>query len=113
MIEDINLGIIEVMEMALRPPFTHTTDEQRKEFEEIYNMMPEEIPLEDVGSSANIAGIGYDTASKTLAVRFKNDSIYHYSGVPDGVYGEMKSAPSMGSFFHARIKNVYEGTRVA
>ena len=54
--------------------------------------------------SSQISAVGYNEPRKQLAVRFANGSFYTYDGVDFSVYGEMMAAPSVGSFFHSRIK---------
>lgn len=69
------------------------------------------IGLEPVESS-QIAAIGHDPASSTLAVQFapnaKRDeaagSIYHYAGVDAELFDRFRHAPSKGAFFGAYIK---------
>jgi hypothetical protein len=58
-------------------------------------------------SSKNIASIGYEEASETLEVEFLNSTLYQYFNVPIGVYEELMSAPSHGSYFNACIKGQY------
>lgn len=54
--------------------------------------------------SSQIAAIGYDTFTKTLAVKFHTGAVYHYANVPPVLYNRFKNAPSVGGFFHAEIK---------
>lgn len=60
--------------------------------------------------SSNLEAIGYDTASKTLQVEFKNESVYNYLEVPEEVYQafllakEDKRYESFGKFFDKEIK---------
>jgi hypothetical protein len=67
------------------------------------------IALEPVQSS-QIAAIGHDDKTNTLAIRFKPRAgstvgpLYHYANVDRGIYNNMKAAPSIGSFFHNVIK---------
>lgn len=56
-------------------------------------------------TSSQIAAVGYNEPRKQLRVEFANGSLYDYDGVDFSVFGEMMAAPSVGSFFHARIKN--------
>ena len=56
--------------------------------------------------SRQIKAIGYDAASKTLAVTFCYGigSTYHYPDVPVETFEKMLGAPSIGSFFGQHIK---------
>jgi KTSC domain len=58
-------------------------------------------------SSSNIASVGYDSASETLEIEFKNGLIYHYFNVPEIMHEQLMAASSLGSFFNANIRNVY------
>lgn len=58
-------------------------------------------------SSSNVAEIGYDPATMTLEVAFRDGSVYQYFDVPETVYQEFMGAPSKGQFLHANIKNIY------
>ncbi len=61
------------------------------------------IPLTSV-SSSQIEAIGYDEASKTLAVQFRKGAIYHYENVTPELYKSFSTADSLGKFFGANIK---------
>lgn len=60
--------------------------------------------------SSQIAAIGHDAATNTLAVQFKNKkglgNVYHYDNVPADVYQQFTAAESKGRFFGANIKDV-------
>lgn len=58
----------------------------------------------DSVSSSTIRSIGYDSSSQTLEVEFRDGRIYHYFGVPEGVYLGLMSAPSKGQFLDANVK---------
>lgn len=65
-------------------------------------------------SSSNVAAVGYDASTNTLGVRFLNGSEYHYIGVPQEVFEELKSAPSVGRYFDQHVKKAgYQYSRVA
>ena len=59
--------------------------------------------------SSQIAGIGHDPATSTLAVQFKKKagpgSIYYYSNVPAQVFADFIGAESKGKYFGANIKS--------
>jgi hypothetical protein len=56
-------------------------------------------------SSTNIRSVGYDAASETLEVEFKDGDVYRYSPVPARVHDALMAAPSHGKYFNAHIKN--------
>ena len=66
------------------------------------------IPLTPVKSS-QLAAVGYNAATKTLAIAFKQKEgtslPYEYTPVSPEMYAEFQAAESMGKFFGARIKN--------
>lgn len=62
-------------------------------------------------SSSNVVAVGYDAASETLEVEFKN-GVYQYYNVPEPVYKQMMSAESIGTFLNVYIKPMYPYSRV-
>lgn len=76
--------------------------------EQATHVSTDRIPLGRVESS-QIARIGYDADSKTLAIQFKSrggdGSIYHYGGVSQDLHDRFVKAPSIGTFFGQNIKN--------
>jgi lysyl-tRNA synthetase class 2 len=65
-------------------------------------------------SSTNVAEIGYDDRTRTLAVRFHNGwRVYLYYAVPPSVHEAFLNAPSKGRFFRYYIKHQYPYARVA
>lgn len=67
------------------------------------------IAMDEVESS-QIHGLGYDAATQTLAIRFKNrttgapTSLYHYANVPAEEFTALREAASIGSYFGKHIK---------
>jgi len=63
------------------------------------------IALQPVDSS-QVKAVGYDEASKTLAVQFKHgaQAIYHYPGVEPETHEAFIGAESLGKFFKEHIK---------
>lgn len=63
------------------------------------------VTLQPVESN-QVAAIGYDEATKTLAVTFKRGvgAIYHYPGVEKDVHAAFVNAESIGTFFGQNIK---------
>lgn len=56
-----------------------------------------------------IAAIGYDEATKTLAVKFnRGTATYHYADVPSEVNAAFMASESKGKFFQGTIKPQYE-----
>lgn len=63
--------------------------------------------------SSNIEDIGYDEATRTLAVGFVNGSIFHFAGVPPQLVDAFRKAPSAGKFFHAAVRGKFTSRKVA
>ena len=63
----------------------------------------ERVPV----SSTQAASIGYDPASSTLEVEFTNGSIYQYFDVPQSLYDELVSGPSVGKAVNTLVKQNY------
>lgn len=57
-------------------------------------------------TSSQVKDIGYDPATKTLAVTFTRGTgaIYHYPGVEPETFEAFKNADSHGTFFGKHIK---------
>lgn len=66
-----------------------------------------EIPREPVASS-NIASIGYDAPTETLAVEFQRGHVYHYAGVSVAFLDRFKTADSLGRFYAEHIRGKFE-----
>lgn len=62
--------------------------------------------------SSHINAVGYSKEDKELFVQFKTGVIYKYLEVGEEVFNELLNAPSIGSFFHAYIKDRFESVRV-
>lgn len=61
--------------------------------------------------SSNIAAAGYNAATKTMDVQFKNGSRYSYADVPQDVFDDFLSADSKGQFFNTNIKSRFVPTK--
>ena len=59
-------------------------------------------------TSSNIAAVGYDADSQTLAVEFKHGHVYHHLGVPASVVDDFDQAESKGRFYAANIKGKFK-----
>jgi hypothetical protein len=57
--------------------------------------------------SSNVKSIGYNPKNKITYVKFNNDSMYVYFGVPRETFENFKKAESKGKFLHLHIKNSY------
>lgn len=72
------------------------------------------IAMQSVRSSS-VRAVGYDTASKTLAIEFNSKDarmpgrIYHYANVPPEEHQALLSATSIGAHFARVIKARYPG----
>jgi hypothetical protein len=77
------------------------------------------LPIEEIEAmereqvfSSTIISMGYDEASETLEVEFKNGGVYQYYNVPKSIYQQFIEAGSKGQFHHLYIKNGYPFSRV-
>lgn len=63
------------------------------------------IALQPVESN-QVGAIGYDPATKTLAVQFKRGAraIYHYANVGPETFDAFKGAESIGTYFGKHLK---------
>jgi hypothetical protein len=59
-------------------------------------------------NSSQIASVGY--TGTTLEVEFRSGSVYRYDGVPAEVARDLRNAPSVGSYFGAKVKDCYHTT---
>ena len=62
--------------------------------------------------SSNIEAVGYDDATRSLTVKFKNGTTFRYDDVEPEHYENMISADSVGSYFHKNVRNDHEATRI-
>jgi hypothetical protein len=56
-------------------------------------------------SSSVMNEVEYDPSRRRLAVRFNHGGWYTYLGVPARVAEGLLAAPSLGRYFHARIRD--------
>jgi len=63
-------------------------------------------------SSSNVKSVGYNEGNQVLYVRFLSGSLYIYKNVNKPEYEALLSAPSVGSYLHRNIKNVYPYERL-
>jgi len=71
-------------------------------------MTPKMTPV----SSSNIAEVGYNAEAQEVYVRFLNNALYVYKGVPQFECDGLLNAPSVGSYLHRNYKNVYPYERI-
>ena len=55
-------------------------------------------------SSSNVQEIGYDEENQILYVRFLNNSLYCYQGVPIAEFYGLQNASSVGGYLSQNIK---------
>ena len=60
--------------------------------------------------SSNISRIGYHGTA--LYIGFNSGQSYSYAGVPYQAFLEMLKADSVGSFFHNKIRKVFDYTKL-
>lgn len=63
-------------------------------------------------SSSNVESVGYDEQNEIVYVRFLNETLYIYKGVPKHEYEALLTAASVGSYLHRNFKNVYPYERI-
>jgi hypothetical protein len=70
-----------------------------------------DIKRDPISGSNNISSVGYDGNNNTLAVEFKDGTVYHYENVPKDDYNNLIGAKSVGKHFHANIKGIYKHSK--
>lgn len=63
-------------------------------------------------SSTDVAELGYDEVNQIVFVRFVKGGVYIYKGVPQFEYDGLFNAPSIGSYLHRNLKNLYPYERI-
>jgi hypothetical protein len=58
--------------------------------------------------SSNIKSVGYDALTQVLEVEFISGDIYQYKSVPEHIYLQLTTAPSIGSAIHKIIRGKFE-----
>lgn len=58
--------------------------------------------------SSNIDSVGYDKEDLTLYIKFKNNTTYTYSKVPEKIYGSLMEAESVGKYLNQYVKGVFD-----
>lgn len=62
--------------------------------------------------SQTIESVWYDATSRALVVCFHRTGSYRFSGVPESVYKEFISSPSLGRSFHTLLRGRYPSRRL-
>ena len=60
--------------------------------------------------SSNLSSVAWQAG--TLEIKFKNNTVYHYFGVPEAVFAALLQAPSKGRFLHRHIKPFHGYKRI-
>jgi KTSC domain-containing protein len=59
--------------------------------------------------SSNVVSVGFD--GTTLEVEFKGGKVYQYKGVPQTLYDELISAPSIGKYMRDYVIGNYSSVK--
>lgn len=65
-------------------------------------------PPMEAAQSSTVDLHGYDPATRTLKVQFKNGKVYELNGVPQEIYNNYRNAESQGSFYQQQLKGRYD-----
>ena len=68
--------------------------------------------LRQVVESSSLRSIGYDRATATLEVEFKNGGVYRYANVPPALWSAFRDCNSKGKFFLEQVRDHFPPTRV-
>jgi KTSC domain len=63
-------------------------------------------------ASTLLANVGYDRATSTLDLEFRDGSLYRYSAVSEAIYQGLLAADSKGSYFNRQIRSRFAYTLV-
>lgn len=63
-------------------------------------------------ASSNLRSAGYDPATNTLEIEFRNGRVYQYFNVPEAVYNGLMNAASHGRYHHRRIEDKFSYERI-
>ena len=70
--------------------------------------MPDQIPELTPVSSTHLDAVGYNSASLTLYVRWKDGRVSGYDNVPASIASDLQNAPSPGKAFNSLIRGKYQ-----
>lgn len=62
-------------------------------------------------SSSNIRSVGFEDG--TLEIEFNRGGIYQYYNVPEATYQSLITAQSVGKYFQAHIKDVFQFSKIS
>lgn len=62
--------------------------------------------------SSTISHVGYEKNTKTLKIKFKTGTEYHYQNVPEKEHISLINAESIGKYFVKNIKNIYKFNKI-
>jgi hypothetical protein len=62
--------------------------------------------------SSSIRSVGFDAGSNVLEIEFSTGGVYQFHGVPESMFDELLSAPSIAKYFQHRIKESFDPLRV-
>lgn len=69
------------------------------------------MDMQDIESS-NLQSVGHDPETDTLHIRFKDGSLYEYTGVPAEIHEELMNSGSPGKYVAETLKGKYEHTKL-
>lgn len=61
--------------------------------------------------SSNIASVGYDKNERILEIKFHHGAVFQYFDIPEKVYEELMSSPSLGAYFMNEVKDIFKHRR--
>jgi hypothetical protein len=118
--QDVNLSGQVATTMMTVEEFKRQASERRSQAEKTMAQFESDIPVDHKQNtpaialtpveSSNIAAIGYDEESKTVAVRFLTGGVYHVSPVEPDRYASFLAAESKGRFYNRNFKNAQDVT---
>ena len=62
--------------------------------------------------SSNIAEVAYSSLRCSMVIKFNSGVDYEYDAVPQQVFEEMIGADSVGKYFHANVRGVFNYKRL-
>lgn len=62
--------------------------------------------------SSSILAVGYDPIQEVLEVEFVKTGLYQYMNVPAFIYEQLMTAPSVGIYFNANVKDQFACSRM-
>ena len=62
--------------------------------------------------SSSIRSVGFDPGSNVLEIEFCTGGVYQFHGVPESMYDDFVSAPSIAKYYQHVIKESFDPQRV-